>query len=1301
MDLRLDDRKRKFMCVVPLHQHRLCENPYAPPFSNRGTEESIRVYSSSLQCFPRKFDQDAGAGVGDLQHSGAVVIDGVRRSPMVSGISQLSWLSGPIGIFTNRKGRYGLAMEREDSRKPWQFWIDRGGTFTDCIGLSPAGEMTTVKILSSDRAPLLGIRKLLGLAEEASIPPCEIRMGTTLATNALLERKGCPTALIITEGFRDLLAIGTQARSDLFELDIVKPELLYQEVVTVEARMDARGAVLSRPGSDDLRSKLQALRKRGVQSLAVVLLHSYRSGELEQDILSAARACGFTDISISSEVAGEIGMLGRGDTTVVDAYLTPLIRRYLDELRAALPGSSLQFMQSSGGLTGASSFRGKNAVLSGPAGGVVAYGAIAKESGFERAIGFDMGGTSTDVSCIDGEVERSYESEIAGIRLRAPMLSIRTVAAGGGSICEDNGFRFTVGPHSAGSDPGPLCYQAPSQDANDNGLTVTDCNLVLGRVVDDRFPFALHGEAALSRLTEMSTSLAVRGLELSGLEIATGFVAIADANMAAAIREVTIAKGRDLRDFVMVVFGGAGGQHACSVARQLGVRSLLIDEQSGVLSAYGMGLAEQSWHGQKDAGRRSLGALSELETSFRDLEEQGKAVLESAGSKDLIFVRRLDLRYQGTDSAITVECVGALKNDFEAQHERLYGYLKESEIEVVALRVEVRSASHPHVRPETDLPAYPAAGLAKRPDPLREQSAFLGGSLQAVPVYGREQLSEGMTLEGPALVLDQTGTICLDAGWAATMTPGRRLLLKDTQPAVAASSESSAQVDPIRLEIFNNLFMSTAVQMGEALRATAVSTNIRERLDFSCAVFDAEGGLVANAPHIPVHLGAMGETIRGVLSLHPNPTRGSVYASNDPNLGGSHLPDITVVTPIHDAEGKLVFFTASRGHHSDVGGTTPGSMPPFSSSLSEEGVVLRAMEIVRGGVFAEKAVTEVFEKGPYPARCVAENLADLKAQMAANQRGSGLLKEMLETRGAETVLAYMGHVQDNAAAQVAASILAIDDGEHRWADSMDDGTAIEVCLRVQGQHLQVDFSGSGAQSKGNLNAPRAVTLAALMYVLRCLVGTKIPLNSGCLRQVELIVPKRSIVNPEEGCAVAAGNVETSQRIVDVLLASLGLAAASQGTMNNLTFGNESFGYYETIAGGAGATPSAPGASGVHTHMTNTRITDPEILESRFPIRLHEFSIRAASGGRGRNPGGDGLVREIEALVPLDVSIISERRSKAPFGLHGGEPGALGRNLLNGTLVPAKTSFQVKAGDRLRIETPGGGGYGRSYGPEAS
>ncbi|MCP4445561.1 MAG: 5-oxoprolinase [Myxococcales bacterium] len=1163
----------------------------------------------------------------------------------------------------------------------WQFWIDRGGTFTDCIGVSPNGDMRSVKVLSSDRAPLEGIRTLLEIAADAPIPPCNVRMGTTLATNALLERRGTITALVISRGFRDLLAIGTQARPDLFALDIVKPEMLYREVLEVGARLDARGAILEEPGCE-VREQLEDLLSQGIESLAIVVLHSYLDDTLERRIEATAREVGFVEVSCSSEVSAEMGLLGRGDTTVVDAYLTPLIRRYLEELQGELPESNLQIMQSSGGLTSASRFRGKNAVLSGPAGGVIAYTEIAKAAGFTKAIGFDMGGTSTDVSCFDGELERSYESCVAGVRLRAPMMSIHTVAAGGGSICLDNGFHFQVGPESAGAHPGPLCYG----NAGAHSLTVTDCNLALGRVVDDRFPFSLQLEPVFARLEARREELAKRGVHKTAFEIAEGFIEIANSNMAAAIREVTTAKGRDLRDFALLVFGGAGGQHACAIARQLGVRTLIIDELAGVLSAYGMGLASPSWHGEADAGRRELKDQEQLEKAYVALETAGKSVLLREGAGSVLCIRRLDLRYRGTDSCITVQAGPGASEEFRHAHLRLYGFAKDEVVEMVTLRSEVVAPSDATIDNGEPAPVGPLSAL-------RNQSQCIGGQYRDVPVYGREQLGLGATVAGPALILDATGTIALDEGFSAKLGAGNRLLLIDEKPSIAHPDEGNTRVDPIRLEIFGNLFMSTAVQMGNALRNTSVSTNIRERLDFSCAVFDADGGLVANAPHIPVHLGAMGESIRGILETHPNPEPGSVFASNDPNLGGSHLPDITVVTPIHDAEGKRIFFTASRGHHADVGGITPGSMPPFSTSISEEGVVLRAVQIVRNGEFDEDGVRAIFASGPYPARCIADNIADLNAQIAANQTGAALLRELLRERGAALTLAYMGHVQDNAAEQVAASILALPDGEYRFADAMDDGTPIEVCARVQGESLLIDFEGSGAQVRGNLNAPGAVTIAAVMYVLRCMAFARIPLNSGCLRSVEIRIPDGSILKPSAGAAVAAGNVETSQRVVDVLLAALGLSAASQGTMNNLTFGNESFGYYETIAGGAGASKQAPGASGVHTHMTNTRITDPEVLEARFPVRLCEFSLRRKSGGAGSSAGGDGLVREIQALAELDVSIISERRARAPFGLEGGHPGQPGRNSLDGKALPSKASFSMKAGQRLKIETPGGGGFG--------
>lgn len=1169
----------------------------------------------------------------------------------------------------------------------WQFWIDRGGTFTDCIGVSPTGERVVTKVLSSDRAPLIGIRELLGLTGDAPIPPCEVRMGTTLATNALLERQGVSTGLVITRGFADLLAIGTQARSSLFALDIVKPAMLYREVLEVDARMDANGLVLAEDDTNALRASLSALRARGIESLAVVLIHAYRDPRLEVEIGRLAREIGFKDVSLSSEVSGEMGMLGRGDTSVVDAYLTPLLRRYLDELRAELPGSRVLVMQSSGGLTSAELFRGKNAVLSGPAGGVIAYSAIAKAAGYASAIGFDMGGTSTDVSCFDGELERSYESEVAGVRLRAAMMSIHTVAAGGGSICRDNGFRFTVGPESAGAQPGPLCYG----HAEATELTLTDCNLALGRMVDDRFPFALERQRCLGRIKNISEDLARRGIEQDPMQVAAGFVEIANANMAAAIREVTIAKGRDLRDFAMVVFGGAGGQHACALARSLGIRSLLLDELGGVLSAYGMGLAPLSWHGQGDAGLRDLAALAELEARFDRLLEEGRAALTLQGASDILCRRFVDLRYVGTDSSITIEVSEDIRCDFEAAHERRYGYTKGDAIEIVTLRVEVQSPSSSTIA-MTASRQGPSA-----PIPLRHSELWDGESFVSVPVFGREQLGAGLVLEGPLLILDATATLVLDAGWTATLQPGRRLLLEDRAPSVGQVSVSDLAVDPIRMEIFANLFMSTANQMGTTLRETAVSTNIRERLDFSCAVFDAEGGLVANAPHIPVHLGAMSESIRGILQLHPRPRPGAVYASNDPNLGGSHLPDITVVTPVHDDAGKLIFFTACRGHHADVGGSTPGSMPPFSTSIEEEGVVLRGICIVDDGVFDEAGLRKLFASGRYPARKISDNLSDLRAQIAANQCGVELLRRLLTQRGPALVLSYMKHVQDNAAEQVASCIAALPDGHYRFADRMDEGTPVQVSVEIVGARMRIDFAGTGQQTKSNLNAPRAVTVAAVIYVLRCLVGTSIPLNSGCLRSVDLHIPEHSLLHPDAGCAVAAGNVETSQRVVDVLLASLGLAAASQGSMNNLSFGNETFGYYETIAGGAGATCNADGASGVHTHMTNTRITDPEILEARYPVRLVEFSLRKGSGGAGRHRGGDGLCREIEALEPLQVSIISERRSVAPFGLAGGASAKVGRNLHNGKALGGKCSFAMQVGDRLRIETPGGGGYG----PEAS
>ena len=1185
----------------------------------------------------------------------------------------------------------------------WQFWIDRGGTFTDCLGRDPAsGAVQAVKVLSSDGAPLEGIRRLLGIAADAAIPPCEVRMGTTLATNALLERRGVPCALAVTRGFGDLLAIGDQSRPELFALDIVKPPPLAEVVVEVDARLAADGAVLARDG-ENLAAALAAARERGAESLAVVVLHAYLDDALEREVGEAARRAGFAHLTLSAELSGEQGFLARAQTAVLDAYLTPLLRRYLDHLAGELAGSGLRVMQSSGGLTDAGRLRGPHAILSGPAGGVVACAEVARRAGSARAIGFDMGGTSTDVCCVDGGApDRVYEMEVAGVTVRAPALEIRTVAAGGGSLCRYSGFRLSVGPDSAGADPGPICYQRGGRE-----LTVTDVDLALGRVVGDRFPFPLAREPVDAALAAVADAVAVtEGRPMSAEEIAAGFAAVANASMAEAIRQVSIARGRDPRDFALVVFGGAGGQHACAVARQLGIRTLLCDRRAGVLSAWGMGLAAVSWHGEADAGRRPHGPelLGELEPVFAALDARGRAALAVDGVTTPAVRRLIDFRYQGADTALAVDAAAVdLVSAFDAEHRRLFGYARPGHpIEAHAIRVEVSgtaSGSSEDRTPGTGHRTQDTGNGKKGSGSARRTAQLWADGWVECPVFWREDLREGQRVAGPAMVLEATSTTVIDPGWELEVGGDGLLVVRDREPAARAAGDTEA--DPVRLEIFANRFMAIAHQMGAVLRRTAISTNIRERLDFSCAVFDRAGGLVANAPHIPVHLGARGESVRAVLAAHPAPPPGSAFATNDPSAGGSHLPDVTVVTPVHGEDGELLFFTASRGHHADIGGTTPGSMPPDSHTLAEEGAVLRTLQIVAGGVLDRDLVLARLAAGPYPARRPRDNLADLEAQLAACWTGARLLGELCAASAIDVVLAYLGHVQDNAAAQVAAEIARLPDGTHRFADALDDGTPIAVAIRVTGSTMEIDFAGTGAEVDGNLNAPRAVTVAAVLYVLRCLVGAPIPLNAGCLRPVTIRVPPGSILDPSPGRAVAGGYVETSQRVVDVLLAALGLAAASQGTMNNLTFGDDQFGYYETIAGGAGGTRNRPGTSGVQTHMTNTRITDPEVLESRYPVRLRELSLRRGSGGAGRHPGGDGVVRELELLRPLDVGILSERRRRRPFGLAGGHPGAAGANLHNGRPLPGLARFRAAAGDRIRIETPGGGGYGPPAGSAAT
>jgi len=1176
------------------------------------------------------------------------------------------------------------------SERRWEIWIDRGGTFTDCVAWdSVSSELRVTKILSSNRAPLEGIRSLLRLGPDEPIPPCDVRMGTTLATNALLERRGVPCLLVTTRGFRDVLRIGTQARSELFELEIDVPETLYASVLEVDARCDAQGNVLCRPEPARVLAELERERARGIDSVAVVLVHAYENGALERELGDLALRAGFRSVSLSHEVDPTLGFLARGDTTTLDAYLTPLLQDYLRTLLAELPGSSVRVMQSSGGLVEASRLRAQNALLSGPAGGVVAVAEVARACGVENAVGFDMGGTSTDVSRVAGELDTVYEREVARVRVRAPMLDIHTVAAGGGSLCRLDGRRLTVGPESAGADPGPLCYGRPTASEP----TITDMNLLLGRLVPDRFPLPLQPERAREAVRALVEKLGALGFERTLEEIAAGFVEVANHDMAEAIRKVSVSRGYDVREHALVVFGGAAGQHACGVARLLGMRTLLFHPHAGVLSAIGMGAAPTSWHGSADAGRAPLGAaaLAALTPRFEELERRGRASM-SADGVDLATAsaeRLVDLRYAGTETPLTLslQAAPALRESFEARHGQLFGYTRpHAPIEVVAARVALAA------RPERPPPR--AARLGVEPGrPLRSARVWIGGTWREIPVFAREALGAAQVLMGPALVLDATGTIVIEPGFEVRVRDDGILVLNDTASAPARSA--SSERDPITLEVFGNAFMSIAEQMGRILQKTAQSTNIRERLDFSCAVFDGGGRLIANAPHIPVHLGAMGESVRAVLASHPDMSEGDVYVTNDPARGGSHLPDITVVTPVHDEEGKVAFFVANRGHHVDIGGITPGSMPPFSRSLDEEGIVLRAVRLVHRGELAEAELLAALAQKPHPARLPEMNLADLRAQVAANREGASLLSALAKTHGTSVVHAYMGYLQEEADDAVLSAIRSLPHGESTLADSLDDGTPVCVRLSVSDDRLRVDFTGSGGEHVGNLNAPRAVTLAAVIYFLRVLAGRAIPLNDGILRRVDIVIPEPSLLAPSEDRAVAGGNVETSQRIVDVLFGASGRAAASQGTMNNLSFGGATFGYYETIAGGAGAGPDFPGASGVHTHMTNTRITDVEVLEARYPVRVVEFSLRAGSGGRGTFRGGDGLVRELEFLEPVEASILSERRATQPFGLAGGEPGQSGKNLVNGRDVGGKASLHLQIGDRLRIETPGGGGYGRA------
>jgi 5-oxoprolinase (ATP-hydrolysing) len=1147
----------------------------------------------------------------------------------------------------------------------WQFWIDRGGTFTDCIGRAPDGELSSTKVLSCDEAPLHGIRALLGLPDSAPIPACDVRMGTTVATNALLERRGAPHALLITRGFADVLEIGTQQRPDLFALRIEKPSTLYKQVVEIDERLAADGTILEPIDLDSARVALCELRNSGIENLAIVLVHAYAHPAHEIALRELARELGFRHVGCSHEVCPEIGLIGRGDTTSVDAYLTPLLTDYLATLAAALPDCELRAMQSSGGLVGAAHFRGHNAILSGPAAGVVACAKLGQWLNEPQIIGFDMGGTSTDVSRVDGEIARCYESVTAGVRVRAPMVRLHTVAAGGGSVCRFNAGRFLVGPESVGADPGPLCYGRPGAKE----LSVTDVNLFLGRIHASNFPFPLDSDAPRHALEAIQAQCRAEGQDLTLAEIANGFLAVVNTKMAQAIKEVSISQGCDVRNYLLCCFGGAGGQHACAVARQLGIRRVLLHPLGGVLSAYGMGLADSSVeHSAPVSDPDQLPAL------FDELAARGCADLIAQGQDPAQFckLRKADLRYVGTENALTISAAD-FATAFTERHRALYGYAREGrEIEFVQARVEIRALS--------DVPAPKAAEFATR-------------ELPPAKFYYRQFLQPGDRIRGPAVVREPLATIVVDIDFDAEIDAWGNLILVYAEDRVEAQG-FGVEADPVALEVFNSLFMSVAEQMGQVLRLTSVSTNIRDRLDFSCAVFDSEGALVANAPHVPVHLGAMGATVRHLRQAWPTMNPGDVFVSNNPYRGGSHLPDITVMTPVFaDSANQPSFFVASRAHHADVGGIVPGSMPPQATKLSEEGIVLDHVRLVCEGTFDEARFADLFAE----ARCPSDNYADLQAQIAANQCGLSLLQELSAQHGLPVVQAYMRHIADNAAREVREALQRLGDGDYEFRDRLDDGAEIAVRIAVRGDQATVDFAGSSGPHPGNLNAPPAVANSATLYVFRCLAMSPIPLNEGCLRPIELRLPENSLLNPPTGRAVSGGNVETSQRIVDVLLGALGIAAASQGTMNNLTLGCDVWGYYETICGGAGATPDGPGADAVHTHMTNTRLTDPEILESRYPLRLLQFGIRRGSGGDGEHRGGDGVRREIEFLRPLQVSIVANRRVTTPYGLGIGGEGKSGRSRRlhpcgSSEELPSATSYEAEAGERIVIETPGGGGY---------
>jgi 5-oxoprolinase (ATP-hydrolysing) len=1261
----------------------------------------------------------------------------------------------------------------------WQFWIDRGGTFTDVVGKRPDGSLVTHKLLSENPeqyrdAAVAGIRHLLGLRAGQPVTPEQVecvKMGTTVATNALLERKGEPTLLVTTQGFRDALRIAYQNRPRLFDRHIQLPELLYSAVVQAQERMDAHGQVVQPLDEAQLRRQLQAEFDKGLRSVAIVFMHGYRYTAHEQAAARIAAQVGFTQVSSSHQTSPLMKFVSRGDTTVVDAYLSPILRRYVEQVAADMPGVPLFFMQSSGGLTDAHAFQGKDAILSGPAGGIVGMARTAAIAGHAKVIGFDMGGTSTDVSHYAGEFEREFETQVAGVRMRAPMMSIHTVAAGGGSILAFDGARFRVGPASAGANPGPASYRRGGP------LAVTDANVMVGKIQPRYFPpvFGPRGNEALDGdvVRQKFDALAAQ-TGRAPEQVAEGFINIAVQQMANAIKKISVARGYDVTRYTLQCFGGAGGQHACLVADALGMTQVFVHPLAGVLSAYGMGLADQSvMREQAVELKLSAEALPEISATLDALALQARAELQrqQVSRGDLTTHRRVHVRYEGSDSALVVACpqaasgkpqdvVAQIEAGFEAAYRQRFAFLMQGKALIVeAVSVEAVVAG--------DAPAEPRHAV-HAPRDLRAAGAvretvkmYSGGEWVDAALVVREDLRPGDIVSGPAIIAEKNATTVVEPGWEAELTGLDHLLLTRRTPR-AAHFAAGTTADPVLLEVFNNLFMNIAEQMGLQLQNTAHSVNIKERLDFSCALFDAQGNLIANAPHMPVHLGSMGESIKTVIrenqgNMHP----GDVYVLNDPYHGGTHLPDITVITPVYltdtvrlePVEGlaststlrpfdpstlrqaqdrpssgqaklrtgqaqdrpssvrteKPLFYVGSRGHHADIGGTTPGSMPPFSTRVQEEGVQINNVKLVAQGVLQEASMLALLQSGEYPSRNPQQNMADLKAQIAANEKGVQELRKMVAEFGLDVVQAYMRHVQDNAEESVRRVITRLKDGQ--FSLPLDNGAQIRVTIKVdaKARSAEIDFTGTSPQLPNNFNAPTAVCMAAVLYVFRTLVADDIPLNAGCLKPLKVIIPAGSMLNPNPPASVVAGNVETSSCITNALYGALGVMAASQCTMNNFTFGNERYQYYETISGGAGAggvfdetgklIGGFPGASVVQTHMTNSRLTDPEVLEFRFPVRLDSYEIRAGSGGNGRWKGGNGGTRRVRFLQPMTASILSNGRVHPAFGAGGGQPGEVGRNRVlrvDGTVEELRhiAQAQMQAGDVFEIQTPGGGGFGR-------